>query len=236
VIINPYIFGVASTLNTGLYAVYNADNSPNDSFGSNNGTLINGATYATGKINQAFSFDGVNDYLSLPNNSLNLGSSAAYSFSCWVNYTGFGQYVIYSNNNNGFSTAILLSIQSEKIVIFHLNAGGQDFFTQQTTLTQSSLQNITVTISALGELRVYVNAVAITLNGYLGGTNYTRNFTVFPIWSGTFFSTIGADIYLGSPERSINGLIDMPTFWTKVLTPSEVTELYNGGNGKQYPY
>ena len=36
---------------------------PIDIQGSNNGTPLNGATFASGKVGQAFSFDGVNDYV-----------------------------------------------------------------------------------------------------------------------------------------------------------------------------
>ncbi|MBK6724214.1 MAG: hypothetical protein IPG58_13405 [Acidobacteria bacterium] len=36
---------------------------PNDTFGINNGVLINGAGYATGKVGQAFDLRGSNDYL-----------------------------------------------------------------------------------------------------------------------------------------------------------------------------
>ena len=42
--------------------------SPNDNFGTNHGTLMNGCSFTTGKIGSAFTFDGVNDYVSLPDN------------------------------------------------------------------------------------------------------------------------------------------------------------------------
>ena len=42
----------------GLVSWWPGDGNANDIVGDNHGTLENGATFATGKVNQAFSFDG----------------------------------------------------------------------------------------------------------------------------------------------------------------------------------
>jgi hypothetical protein len=39
-----------------------------------------------------------------------------------------------------------------------------------------------------------------------------------------------------TPSALFNGQIDAFNAWNRVLTQSEITELYNSGNGKQYPY
>jgi hypothetical protein len=39
----------------------------------------------------------------------------------------------------------------------------------------------------------------------------------------------------GTPTQFFNGQIDSFNAWNRVLTAAEVTELYNSGNGKQYP-
>ena len=57
--------GASNPLWNGLQAYYTADNTPNDALGTYNGVLTNGATYGTGIINQGFSLDGVNDYVSV---------------------------------------------------------------------------------------------------------------------------------------------------------------------------
>src|SRR5262245_57049182 len=44
-----------------LVSYWNADNTAVDSVSGNNGTLQNGAAYVAGQVNQAFSFDGVDD-------------------------------------------------------------------------------------------------------------------------------------------------------------------------------
>jgi len=67
----------------GLLAYYTADNTPNDALGTYNGTLVNGATYGTGIINQGFSLDGVNDYINLGDN-LDIGLDS-WTYNFWIN-------------------------------------------------------------------------------------------------------------------------------------------------------
>ena len=48
---------------------WDAEDDANDIIGTNHGTLRNEATFAPGKVGQAFSFDGVNDYVEVPDDS-----------------------------------------------------------------------------------------------------------------------------------------------------------------------
>jgi len=58
-------------------------NIAHDSAGSNNGTLVNGPAWTTGKIAGALAFDGVDDYVEIPDTNLNLTSQV--TLSAWVN-------------------------------------------------------------------------------------------------------------------------------------------------------
>src|SRR5262249_42289067 len=52
---------------SGLVSWWRAENSTNDSAGANHGILQNGATFTpAGEVGQAFSFDGVDDYVRVP--------------------------------------------------------------------------------------------------------------------------------------------------------------------------
>src|SRR5438067_3738899 len=70
---------------SGLASWWDGDDDPFDRQGTNHGTLVNGATFAPGKVGQAFSFDGVGAMVTVPNNA-SLGMTAAYTFDAWVNY------------------------------------------------------------------------------------------------------------------------------------------------------
>ena len=53
------------------------------SSGGNNGTLTSGPTAVKGKVGQALSFDGTDDYVSIPD--LSLAASTGVTLSAWVN-------------------------------------------------------------------------------------------------------------------------------------------------------
>ncbi len=56
----------------------------NDSAGENNGT-VNGAEWTSGKFNNALSFDGVDDYVEVPDDpSLRFMQSSSFTISAWV--------------------------------------------------------------------------------------------------------------------------------------------------------
>lgn len=74
---------------------WKAEGNANDSVGTNHGTLQNGATFAPGVEGQAFKFDGVDDYVSVPNSSsLNFGTGD-FTVSFWAKFNNLG------NNGNG---------------------------------------------------------------------------------------------------------------------------------------
>ena len=83
---------------SGLIAWWKAEDNAYDSVGGNNGTPMNGATYGTGRVGQAFSFDGVNDYVEMPNSdSLNFGANQPMSINMWVKRTSTsGSQIIFA--------------------------------------------------------------------------------------------------------------------------------------------
>src|SRR5262249_40420283 len=64
------------------------DGNANDIKDGNNGTQ-NGATFAPGVVGQAFSFDGVNAFVSVPDSpSLSFGASSSITVDLWAFRTG----------------------------------------------------------------------------------------------------------------------------------------------------
>ena len=222
-IINPYIFGGYNPLWNGLLAYYTADNTPNDALGTYNGTLVNGATYGTGIINQGFSLDGVNDYLSV---SPTLGSSfssptSAHSYSAWVYKTTSGQKFIIQNGNVGMGTCMIvepgnyLGMTYKGVTTIFSSTTGAGF------ITLNTWNHCVMTYDGAGNVNLYKNGV----NVGSGSVSWTDG-------------TGASNTYIGTYNGISNyftGLLDEIGIWNRVLTPSEVTELYNSGAGKQYP-
>lgn len=203
---------------------------PKDVVGTNHGTSPSGSapTFTTGKIGKAFSFDGVNDYVALPNNSLNF--TGDFSFSLWMNRKAAVNANILSNYYNGATPyGWWLSI-SNGTIAFRMGNGTSTYLCNITTtlLGANVWQLITITKNS-SSVKMYVDGLLKTSATITGNVFYTT----------THYPMIGAAKYdAGSPVGYLeNGcLIDGVTTWQKELTSDEVTQLYNVGTGAQYPY
>ena len=227
-LINPYIFQASGNpLWDGLLAYYTADNTPNDALGNYNGTLVNGATYGTGIINNGFSFDGVNDYVDL-GNVLDFDGSTPFSISAWCYFTTNTTQAIFAKFT--LTQGYVLQRRNSQDIrfgLYALNVSGS-YLSVRTTSTVSTggWKHIVVTYDGskdVSGVNIYVDDSLMTLtteaNALIGSTSTTATAKI---------GSRQSDLYL-------NGLEDEVGIWNRELTPSEVTELYNSGSGKQYP-
>ena len=209
----------------GLLAYYTADSTANDALGTYNGTLVNGATYGTGIINNGFSLDGVNDYVDLGNN-LDFDGTTPFSISCWVNasvITG-GTRLIFGKGNASRYWFYFLSTGEIGFMLY--NNINELRVTTVDTFTTSTWYHLTVTYDGsrlASGVNIYVDNSDKTL--------ITNVDTLVTSISNTDIAAIGSSIGTG---RYFSGMIDEMGIWDRVLTPTEVTELYNSGAGLQY--
>jgi|GEM_PF-1715099 len=75
--------GICTPPPANMVSWWKAENNGNDSIGTNHGTLMNGATFATGKVGQAFSFDGVNDYVEIAHSS-SFDITTGHTVDMWI--------------------------------------------------------------------------------------------------------------------------------------------------------
>ena len=69
---------------------WGGNNNPLDLVGDNHGTLMNGASYADGMVRQAFSLDGSEDYVALPDAASYLLNDSSGTIAAWVNPSVIG--------------------------------------------------------------------------------------------------------------------------------------------------
>ena len=74
---------------SGMVSWWPGDGSSNDIMGTNNGTLVNGATFAAGMAGQSFSFDGGDDYLQVGARP-ELVMTNTLTVDAWIYPTGTG--------------------------------------------------------------------------------------------------------------------------------------------------
>lgn len=224
----------SSTLSIGLYAVYKAESNTNDSLLNYNGTPYGGLTYTAGKSGNAFTFNGTNAYVQLPNNSFNSILSGDFSIGMWVNTTSLSSFqTLFSNfksDGGGVYHGIILGINSNQFRLQIYNNTTEVLLQAGFSITTNTWNHIVITRKYSTGTKIYVNGSLNTSN-----TNVTNPDVVALMYAniGAYMNASGVP----SGEYMSNGSkIDEVNVWNKELTSTEVTDLYNSGTGKFYPY
>jgi len=70
---------------SGLVSWWAAEGNANDSFGTNNGTLLGGVSFTNGEVGEALSLDGVTGSMSVPASaSLDVGTNGGFTIEGWI--------------------------------------------------------------------------------------------------------------------------------------------------------
>ncbi len=224
--------GSVNPLNTSLYAVYKAESNANDSLATYNGTAQGGLTYSGGKSGNAFTFNGTNAYVNLPNNSFNF--TGDFSISFWVLFTSLNsEQVPFSNyyesaQNAGNARGYMVYVAGN-VLYWIVNGSTGVNLTTAISSFENTWSHVTITFKSGVGSKIYTNGTLATSNSS----------TVTPLYNTTHSPSIGCYKY---GNTTVDGLmksgseVDELNIWNKELSSTEITELYNAGVGKFYPY
>lgn len=195
-----------------------SDSSGNGYTLTNNGTV----TYTTGKINNGALFDntlGKNlDYAG----NLGFAGGGSRTWMVWVNISSFGGtgYILDNTTTTAGSGSanrrfILYSENDNKI---HMFASGNEVLSA--SLSTGTWYQCVVTQSGT-TWELFINGTSRGTTT-MGSASYADDsFRVGESYAG------------GGAGKSTN---DIVTIWDRVLSGTEITDLYNSGSGLQYPF
>lgn len=225
--------GTPSSLLTNLFAVYNAESNANDSFGTLNGTAVGGVTYTAGKIGNAFTLNGTNAYVNLPRTINEFDFTGNFSISVWIKPTtqGTANYIFqnYYETSPSNRFGIKLYIQNGRVRFGTYNIT-TNLANGNTVISNNTWYHLVITKTSGNAYKMYVNNTLQTLTLVLGDISNNASYNSLNQVN------IGSTLDYNGRFFYFNGQIDALNTWTKELSASEITELYNSGNGKQYPY
>lgn len=204
-----------------LVSWWRAEDDACDSADANHGVLVNGATAtAAGKVGQAFSFDGGNDHVKVPDApNLDL-SGGSFTIKAWVNPQG--------PVNAGFRWIVDKSVDNNSLdYLFGLNPDGSIRFITRNlandvsgpVLPFGSFTHVAaVQDASAGVVRLYVNGQQVNIS-QLGGSPVTNN----------------ADLLIGARHNGSNtaiaqffkGRIDEVRIYNTAHTAQEIAAQYN---------
>lgn len=224
----PYVVPSTTTLNESLVGVYKGESNANDSLGIYNGTAQGGLTYTTGQSGNAFSLNGSNALVTLPNNMM---SNQTFSYSAWVRYNNVPSgeaFVVTATNGNGISVNYGASfgiLNGQLALGVYNNNSIASWRMSSGVLSPNIWYHIAVTKTLGVAPKFYLNAVLQGTTLIVGTNNATL------VYSGGIYTnslcSIGAYRYNNGSNTYgyTNGLIDEVSIYNRELTQSEVTEL-----------
>lgn len=190
----------------------------------NTGTLTNGPMWqasANCKAGSCLSFDGVDDYVEASTTAA-LDLPQQFTIAGWVNPSNFATRgaLIYKGHptTNGWSVyGLWITLSSAPYFFISSGAAFQDVLST-TTLTLNQWQHLAAVQDATHR-RIYLNGIEIVNEAGV----LTPGVSSDPLW-----------ISKTDTDGLFSGLIDEVRIYNRALSPTEITNLYNGIN-KLYP-
>lgn len=206
-----------------------------DSVGSNTLTNNGSTTYSTGKINNGAVLNANTKYLSIADASQSgLDLTTAFTFSFWINVTKPTNGVTISFIDKYLGTGNQRSYR-----LYYYNSSGTYTFYSDLSGDGSGadeyILNYTLTDSTWYHIVYVWNGSTKKHTLYINGSSQGEQ--TGSLTSSLFNST--APFYLGNGQglnTTLNGTMDEVGVWSRALSSTEISQLYNSGNGLQYPF
>lgn len=224
----------SGTIGTSPYAHYKCnDNAGNttvtdDGTGSNNGTSSTNTNNlsATGKINQAFEFNGSSEYIDIDALRQDIDSDSVGSFSFWFKTT--------SDVDGDYIATFSDTLGSWDYLGFYAYDNGTDLqvilygkWGYDVSITANEWHHLVLSQNGT-EVKLYIDSVLKTRND---STDITAWFEDLPNIDNGY---LGAENRNGSGLRNyFDGLIDDFRYYKIALTSTHVSALYNSGSGTE---
>lgn len=228
----PLVAAYQNFFPQGAVAYFKLDESSGDvidSVSGNNGTNNGATTNVTGKINKAYDFDGLVDYLNIDDVLTPLGSTTKGTWSAWVKPTSSSNHFI-SFGDTDLSEYILFqyvfSGKLRAVLNFH-GAPQWDLQTDNIVFTNDVWHHIMLIHDGTSP-KLYVDNVQVsqTLTETTSGDKWINDFSGLNNGRISCLNQNNA----GNIQFS-EAVIDEVGFWDRNLSTSERNALYNNGNG-----
>jgi len=228
---NPIFLADVSTLTNGLMAYWKLDESSGNAVDAS-GNGITGTSsnisYASGKINNCYTFNGSSSKVAFGNV---VKPTSAISFSGWYKSSSSSKdntmidCIGYTANFQGYSFGVNTSNQ----VLIYLGNNTANFLDFETnpsgavvTINDGNWHWIAGTWDG--------SNVYLYLDSYKSGAS---------TWAYTLSYSASNSLNMGFYNYGTlwaTASFDEVGIWNRVLTTSELSTLYNSGSGKQYPF
>ncbi len=209
------------------------DGNASDIAGSNNGSLQGGATAtAAGEVAQAFSFDGTNAYVQIPDSAAlrptNLTIEAWVKFSS-LDSAGSGgspagdQYIVFKQNSRsgnfeGYDLSKTRVTGGDVFRFLVSSSSGASVEIHSTTMISTGVWYHVAGVRGTNFTQIYVNGQLQTQTN----VTFAQDYGTLPV----YFGTSGQSAW----DHKLKGLLDEVSLYNRALSSTEIAAIYSAGS------
>ncbi|MBE7444954.1 MAG: Ig-like domain-containing protein [Planctomycetia bacterium] len=214
----------------GLLAHYRFDeesgtNAADSSGNGNNGTLFNGPVWATGKINNALFFDGLNDYVMTADTPFDFERTNSFSVSAWIKLapTTLENPIVSKEGIAPSYTGWSFYVEPGSLRVFMINKWNSPY----NRLVRDSAIQVDDNVWHHVAFTYSGTSLGSGINIYIDG-NLSNGTVVYDNLSASILNDVPLNIGM-IPGTSIvfNGLIDDVRIYNRALSAQDVLSLFN---------
>ena len=215
----------------GLTAWWRFEGNLNDALGTNNGTAVNGATFADGMVEQGLSLAGSN-YVTVPSGPA-LNFTSGFTVEAWIRPNAVSGYTLIATKGEALEDSWLFGTTSNGGLIFRVNKT-PDSSVGASTFSPSGLLQIGIETHVAATFDAATHTARIYVNGSAVVANFSVNVnpmvvTSTPLWIGA------AKQPSQTIDSFVNGNLDELSLYNRALSASEVQAIFNANNGGKCP-
>lgn len=222
----------------GIVSWWRGEGNAQDQTGSNPGTLQGGVTFGSGKVGQAFSFDGSTGYVNVTDSPSLEAILTTVSVEMWANSQSLPANAVsylYARRNPIFSENFSMYIKADGTLGILLRTTssptptGSKFESIPGTVAFGTFEHIAATANTnSGVVKAYVNGVAVPLTVVFGPATLSGTFVSVPY------------LYLGRREDAgvegqagagyFAGSLDEISLYSAELTQTQIQTIVSAGS------
>jgi concanavalin A-like lectin/glucanase superfamily protein len=221
---------------TGLVGWWPGDGNANDIQLGSNGILMNGAVFAPGRVGQAFSFEGVDGFVDVPDTPALHAITTAVTVDAWINPRPDGGW-FFARRDPLVSEGVSLEANGDGFLTATLQTDvGSYIASVNPVIKFGQWQHVAVTADiATNQVRLYLNGRPVATSVVGGSPNLSGRFAdVSHLFIG---QRQGSDTPEGEGGAArFNGLVDEVAVYNRALSADEIQAIFIvGPRGKCKP-